>query len=47
MHELDDTRDMLSQFDQDMSATLDKEKHNEQPSETAPKDAPETLNKSS
>ena len=47
MHELDETRDMLSQFDQDMSATLDKEKHNEQPSEKAPKDAPETLNKSS
>lgn len=47
MHELGETRDMISQFDQDMSATLDKEKFNEQTLEKAPKDTSENTKKSS
>lgn len=46
MHELGETRNRLSQFDQDMSAALDKEKLNEQPLGKAPKDASDTPNKS-
>ena len=38
---------MISQFDQDMSATLDKEKFNEQTLEKAPKDTSENTKKSS